>query len=169
MSIVGARIELRGKFAAMYAPGHLFHDEVREAERQAFQAALVHWHAKMLPNHFKPNAKQVYRYEMRTRRYQERKQRVMGHNRYLVWTGESQRQAERKIVVRSTKKETTGRISVAKAFNFSGRAGMPDMKGEVKKILKREKKVLFRLIHDEVVRRLNPEGDRRLRVAVIPI
>lgn len=75
-----------------------------------------------------------------------------------MWSGASRRLAERKIVIRRTKTHTDGKISLAKGFNFSGRYSMPDMKGEVKRILKREKKVLLKLVGERVRSRLNNEA-----------
>lgn len=38
-----------------------------------FRVMGMHWHQHMLPDHFKPNAQQVYHYEFRTKEYEKQK------------------------------------------------------------------------------------------------
>ena len=45
----------------------------REIRHGAFRVMGMHWHQHMLPDHFKPNAQQVYHYEFRTKEYERRK------------------------------------------------------------------------------------------------
>lgn len=150
--IIGAKIVIKGHLAMPKA-------KLVEYEKDAFTVALQEWHRKMLPGHFKRNAQRVYHYEAPSPSYSRRLFDRFGSGlRRLMWSGASRRLAERKIVIRRTKTHTDGKISLAKAFNFSGRYSMPDMKGEVKRILKREKKVLLKLVGERVRSRLNNEA-----------
>jgi len=149
--IIGAKVEIRGHLAMPKA-------RLVEYEKRAFTLALQKWHREMLPKHFAPNAKQVYRYERRTAAYEQRKERVKGHRLSLVWSGSSREMAERRIDIRPTKKHTTGKIHVARAFNFSGRGAMPDMKAEVSRILKREQKELLGLVGEEMRRQIGQDA-----------
>jgi len=148
--IVGAKIRITGHLAMPKR-------QLAEIEKRAFVTAMRLWHREMLPKHFEEGADNVYKYERRTRRYVERKQRQKGHKRPLVWSGASRDMALRKIEIRPTKKQTKGIVHVAKAFNFSGRFGMPDMKAEVSKILKREACVIRKVIGDEVAKGLSAD------------
>lgn len=47
----------------------------RQIRHGTMKTMGLHWHATMLPNHFAPNASNVYKYKQRTKKYQERKQR----------------------------------------------------------------------------------------------
>ncbi|MBN1126921.1 MAG: hypothetical protein JXA82_18105 [Sedimentisphaerales bacterium] len=53
--------------------------------------AMHGWHQNILPKHFKHGAAQRYKYQPRTKRYQNRKRR-MGSPPALVYSGESKRQ-----------------------------------------------------------------------------
>lgn len=48
----------------------------REVRKSIMTAIGLHWHKFMLPEHFEPNANNVYKYQQRTRSYRERKERA---------------------------------------------------------------------------------------------
>jgi hypothetical protein len=72
----------------------------------AYEKALVHWHANIRPKHFQESAISEYGYRSRTADYEDRKEDKFGHSRPLVYTGESQRATEQ-FQVRPTSKGAT--------------------------------------------------------------
>lgn len=49
--------------------------EWRRIRHETMKAMGLKWHAEMLPNHFAPNASNVYKYKRRSKAHEERKQR----------------------------------------------------------------------------------------------
>ncbi len=68
----------------------------------SLKEAIAFWHKQFLPMHFTEAASQRYHYADRTRKYEERKARVKGHSRPLVWSGDAERQVRRAIALTST-------------------------------------------------------------------
>jgi len=58
--------------------------------KAALTAAAANHHAKYMWRHFKPEAYRRYGYTERTAGYVRKKLRVKGHNRPMVWSGESE-------------------------------------------------------------------------------
>lgn len=62
--------------------------------RAGLLEASAIWQERYAPKHFRPGAAKKYGYKRRSKAYQKRKRRVMGHGTPLVWTGESKRWVE---------------------------------------------------------------------------
>lgn len=66
-------------------------DQMRRDWPRIRQEALAElgewWHQEYMPLKFEPFAGALYGYAPRTYAYRQRKQRVMGHDRPLVWSG----------------------------------------------------------------------------------
>ena len=75
-------------------------DDLAPLHKKATQTALKktasYWQKEFLPLHFTPDAARRYNYKPRDAPYQRRKLRQKGHNRPLVWSGETERAAMRK-------------------------------------------------------------------------
>ncbi len=63
------------------------------ATEEAAKEIVEEWHAETMPGHFQRSAQNKYRYTPRKKGYQIRKAKQHGHQRPLVFSGESERDA----------------------------------------------------------------------------
>lgn len=73
---------------------------------EGLRETLEFWHEEILEKHFKESAYSRYKYTARARSYVKRKRKRLGHNRPLVYSGNTRRQLmrARRLNVRSAKK-----------------------------------------------------------------
>ena len=91
---------------------------MRAAVKPTLQDMIVYWHRKFMPLHFKEGARRRYKgYGSSDANYARRKMRIYGHNKPLVFTGETEYLATRTIRTSGTAKKATGYIN-APALNF---------------------------------------------------
>jgi len=73
-----------------YSGGIQFYTTAFKAsQKEAYADLGIMWHTDMLPHHFTTDAARVYQYQPRVRKYMIKKARYKGHQRPLVWSGES--------------------------------------------------------------------------------
>lgn len=93
--------------------------------KQALADAIVLYHQKFLHRHFGTPAEVAALYpgiyQPRSTRYMKRKAAEKGHQRMLMWGGDSAASVLSAITITGTYKEVRGRMKGAnKNFNFSG-------------------------------------------------
>lgn len=129
-----------------------------------------------VPLHFKPGAENVYHYQRRSKKYQERKRRVKGHNRPLVWSGRTERELKQQkqgitsTATRSRLQYTLHWQKVAnrkKASTLDRRGNTYQRKLELEKILNREVEAYGKWLENRYVEEINKPANqaqrRRLR------
>ncbi|MDZ4858867.1 MAG: hypothetical protein SGI88_07765 [Candidatus Hydrogenedentes bacterium] len=117
-----------------------------EAREKANAAIGRMWHSEMLKDHFTERASMRYGYSVRTKRYEARKTKKMGHKKPLVWSGTLQKTVAGAVRIRATPKSVKVTMSGPKwlkgfASFFKNRRG-PNMAAEITKIAKSEGKRL---------------------------
>lgn len=106
--------------------------EVNVARRLAHEDALFHWHAKFKPRHFETSAYSRYHYQRRSRKYEEQKRRRHGHNRPLVFSGESMTRSL--AVFRASVTAFRAELrEVVKTWNFKAKPHAPNMFEELRR------------------------------------
>lgn len=88
----------------------------RKIIKKTFAERGEHWHNNFRPHHMGRGAFQRYAYTPRTRTYNARKKKHLGHTRPLVFSGTSERLSKQKRVA-ATSKGVAVRMPV-RAFNF---------------------------------------------------
>jgi len=83
------------------------------------------WHEKMLPNHFERFAMMKYNYAPRSRKYMARKEagytdqwgiHRAGHNRPLVWSGDTERSLKSSATITANSKGVTVKMLAQSYF-----------------------------------------------------
>ena len=144
-------------------PPEALRSSIPAASKDALAAAGLHWHRKMLPGHFKEGAYSKYGYKQRTLGYVKRKRREQGHNKPMVWKGQLRDALTRQAIVRVVGKTATVSMTAARALNFSGRSGYPDMRQEVAAITDGEMQELARVYDGHFKRNLTMKAGRSTR------
>lgn len=138
-------------------------DGLKDVLAATLRDAVLVWHgtssdsaapAPMLPKHYGTPAQVAALYPgvyaARTSRYQIRKAKKYGHQRVLEFSGDSRQAIERQISVSSTHKKAEGRMPGARVLNYSGRAGMPDMRKELLAVNEADERQLAQFIYERV-------------------
>lgn len=73
-------------------------------DKAARHALRNEWHKKSYPSRFKSGARRKFGYAPRSAAYNKRKQKVHGHRREMVWSGELERTSTKRISIKSRKK-----------------------------------------------------------------
>lgn len=81
----------------------LSNERFREALAVAWVEAGRFWRERILPKHFTQGGAAEYRYQARSRKYEDRKARVMGHRDPMTWNGLLRKQVLRTVDLRATK------------------------------------------------------------------
>lgn len=109
---------------------------MREARPELFDSIALWWHREVLPKHFGNNAYERYGYQRRTKRYDQWKQRTVGHTNPMTIKGVMEREVSRSMLVSSTSRSIQGRM-YASVFSLIGRKQRdvlrmyPDMRDEL--------------------------------------
>lgn len=130
--------------------------EMNAVLRGAFTKAGEHWHKKFRARHFSNDAYQEYGYQRRTGAYNRRKQRHLGHNLPLVFTGVS-RDLSKSRTINATKNSVAVTMPV-RVFNFRRSAKSPDMRKEFTTISEREHAQLDGVMEKTIDKSLNSFG-----------
>jgi len=137
--------------------------KLRLYKKTALSEAIDEWHEKRLPDHFRPKATGLYRYKMRSRKYEEKKRRIHHHSNPLVYSGETRFMATRSIQITATAKGVTGRIQVPK-YIYMRRLGQPDLASELTRITRAELKTIMAGVEASLVEQINGEKERTVEI-----
>ena len=96
--MIGIKTVYSGTAAAMAKGMGATTAQLRIWLEDAYEAALWHWHRDIRPKHFQESAVAEYGYQPRQADYERGKHRSLGHNRPLVYSGDSERATERAYV-----------------------------------------------------------------------
>jgi len=134
--------------------------------RQLVKEGLVnliknYWHREILPGHFKPEAKQRYKYAPRSIKYLRYKAKRRPMAGPLEFSGKSKRQLTRTIRVSGTSKKATGAMTAPGYFWMTPK-GHPNKAEEATKVTKKETLAMAEMLNDRVTKRLNEIKDRQV-------
>lgn len=110
--------------------------DVQNAVRDQLHGAGEHWHKNFRKRHFHTIAFSIYRYTPRSRGYDFRKMRKLGHRFPLVFSGVSKRLSEGKTI-RATDKQVDV-VMGTRAFNFKNPRSNINMRDEFTQINEQE-------------------------------
>ena len=147
----------------------------REIRHEVMRTMGLYWHRNMLPKHFEPNADNVYKYQRRTRGYQERKERAAKNGRSGVRIVDRRAGAD-KLTFSGTLRINVTQIATIRSFeqrfklvmpgtpytpDRPRRPGQPPIAQEVTRLLEREKKELAKLGKSIAVQLMNETRSAR--------
>lgn len=121
------------------------------------------WHAKFRPNHFTSFAYSEYQYQRRSFAYNRLKQRKLGHQNPLHFTGDSKRLSG-SATITATKNGVTVTMPV-RTFNYKTKHMRMNMREEFTRISSREVAKLERLAETVLTRLMNRRMAARRRKA----
>lgn len=110
---------------------------LRQVKKRGFMAMGTQWHRKMRPQHFTRAAYAKYGYKRRTPAHEKLKEKMYGHRRPLVFSGESE-QLSRIRDVRATAKGARVVMRVPR-LNIRRSANSPNMREEMTRIAIKER------------------------------
>lgn len=118
-------IEWRGRERTLSMTKREFNSILRELYRELGE----HWHRRFRPKHFTHRGFREYGYTHRSRQYQIRKQKRLGHNLPLVFSGRSRELSKSKrVIARAANGRAHSRVTMpVRAFNFRPRGSQVDM------------------------------------------
>lgn len=116
----------------VYATGieTLSRREVRQLHKEQWYQVGLRWRQEMMPLHFGRRATQRYRYQRRSRHYNQRKKQFVGHVRPLEFTGEGKRQAFNQRRMHSNSNRVV--IKLPRKFNLRPATGTIRMADELR-------------------------------------
>lgn len=149
------------------ATPRLMRREINAIKRAAFEGAGVQWHDEFRLKHFTLAGAREYGYSPRQgdglsgkafwRSYQGRKQKYLGHQIPLVYSGEAQRMSEfRAIRATSTSKKSQVTIAMARLqkLNWRHPNSQIDMADEMRRVSAGEERILVGTIQRGIDSRL---------------
>ena len=146
--------------------------------RDGLKATVRFWHEQFEARHFTRKGAQLYGYQPRAGddegpvdargrpnwRYSWRKRKVKGHNRPLVWSGQSELRARGQLQISGNSKVARGRFRMPKHFyQYRPNLNQPDKAAELLAVIQPE---VMRMAHFQqklVTRGLRAVRDRRTR------
>lgn len=120
--------------------------------KRAFENAGNFWHRNYRERHFERGAFQRYRYTPRSRRYNLRKKKHLGHQLPLVFSGTTRDRTMSHHV--KAKKNEARVVMPANALNFKPRHSNINMRDEFTQINEQEHGILSKRMNDELLKRL---------------
>ncbi len=140
--------------------------EFNRALPALFDEVVFRWHEKYLPKHFDEGAASRYGYQKRSRKYNEKKLRKLGHTRELVYSGETQRRLESSIEARSTSRGGRGILRGPKhLYAYRKDYRQPDKAAEVVRLSQDELDDLARYLTDLVAQHLVQRSIQEERIS----
>jgi len=137
--------------------------------RSGMRDATKKWQREMAPQHFKFGAQGRYGYQQRTKKYRRRKERVYGHRRPLVYSGETLKWVTTRFAQPTTRKTPLGVASVLPVvvpkYFFMYRGAGPDKYAELTTTLPDEYEALFQVV-DKALDEAMDQRTRKRRVSV---
>ena len=83
--------------------------ELRRMVSQSLAAGLRFWRGEYFPVHFTTAGARRYNYAARTKEHMIRKARKQGHQRPLVWTGESERELRARMEIQTFQRRSSAK------------------------------------------------------------
>ena len=145
---------LRAQIRYTGGPGVLKKD-LRAAAKASLAVVGATWHDKTLPGHFTPAAAGRYKYRKRTAKYRDRKRRVHGHRRPLVYSGEMERMVTRMARVTATGRGARVALKGPRYLYAYRKAGQPDKAAELIAVTPAEAEDMATVLDREITARLN--------------
>lgn len=131
--------------------------------KEALQDAVRFWHRTMLRRHFRTAAVGKYAYKRRARRWKEWKQKQKGHQRPIVYTGQTEKRATRGIKLTGTSKRGIGRFKVPGYVTMRRKnRDKPDLVAELTAVTRSEIATLARRIGNRVTKGLARKRRRKV-------
>jgi hypothetical protein len=133
--------------------------QFNNVKKSAYGVCARLWFTRFRPLHFQESAYSRYRFKSRARDYVKRKRREKGHNRPLVWSGDSERVTR---MARITSTNKFGRVSMApNNLRWKHPSSHIRMTQELRTINKNEISELARHFNQDVQTQLNANNDLR--------
>lgn len=120
--------------------------------RETWNGVGTEWHERYRNKHFTPAGFAEYGYTPRSKRYNARKKKVLGHTRPLEFTGESKERSKTFRVV-ATKNGARVVMNQVRAFNFRPLGGRIDMRKEFTTVSRNEVLTLQEFANADLERR----------------
>lgn len=134
----------------------------REINRRAFLTAGQMWHAEMLPEHFKRDARTKYNHQPRKERYLRRKQFLgrTGRVKYggqvdNVFTGLLEETVRRFAEIRAFPSRASLRMAGTRYMTLRPRGAQPDKMAELKTVTAQEQRTIAERMEKQVADELN--------------
>jgi len=132
---------------------------------QLVKAGLIwlvnNWHRKILPHHFKPAAKQRYKYAPRTVKYLRYKAKRRPMAGPLEFSGQSKKMLTRMIRVSGTRKRARGVMQAPRYFWMTPK-NQPNKPEEMLAVTKDEVLAMAKRLNERVTGQLNKVRDRKI-------
>jgi hypothetical protein len=128
-------------------------------KKACYGAIAQHWFEQYRPLHFRESAYSRYRFKARARDYVKRKRKRKGHNRPMVWSGESERLSR---MARITSTNKGGKVAMsARKLNFRHPASVINMAEELRKVNKIEVKEIQKVFDKRLQEQFTRNRDER--------
>ena len=150
-----ATISFRGDAAACKK-------DLRPAAKAALAAIGELWHDRILPGHFTEKAKAKYKYRKRGKVHTDRKRRLYGHEKPLVFSGEMQRDVTRMARITSTARGARVAMSGPRyLYAYRKDYNQPDKAAEIIAVTAQEANHLAEEMDRLMTERLNKNAETR--------
>ena len=141
--------------------------DFRQIRTEAWQLTGEFYHKRITPEHFTEQGARRYKYARRTRKYQQRKQKLYGHNKPLVFTGRLQRHVKRVRNVRARRGGKGGvvvKLNVpAGIINLSRRKNAPNMALELVAVSPKDVRRVTKFLDRMIQRKIDAHTKRESR------
>lgn len=140
--------------------------QLRAYQKAAIPKALLVWFDKFLKLHFRPEAFSRYGYQTRSKKYRADKRRLVGFDRPIYWTGDTERQMKGPAQLSGTSTNARLRMQapwyvVAASRRDSAKA--PDMEKELTTIIPEEEEIMAEAVENELAAQMNAEAETETR------
>lgn len=127
------------------------------ALNRAVKSAVLKWFNKVFPGHFKTSAYGKYRYQLRSRKYENRKMKVQKSRSPLVYSGYARKILNLHMRVTGTKGNVTGKFTTNQRIKYIWKhpKNHPDKIKELKTLTDQELDVMNLDIKVGTVRDMN--------------
>ena len=133
--------------------------QVHNGLRDGMKSAVRLWQRDIAGRHFRDGASEKYGYQPRGRKYLNRKKRVWGHRRPLVYSGLTEKWVRYRVATPKVRKIGEGGLSArlpvkVPRYFFQYRGSGPNKFDELVRTLPEEYDAMFELIDTAIDRRL---------------
>lgn len=135
--------------------------QFRQFVKEGLFWLIQNWHRETLIRHFKPEAKQRYKYEPRSIKYLRYKAKKRPMAGPLEFSGRSKRELTRAVRVSGTAKKAKGAMSAPRYFWMTPK-NQPDKSAEATVVTKKETLDMAKKLNEKVTKQLNQVKDRQV-------